>query len=229
MKTARTSFDVVLVAASYGAHQSLPILLSGIPEDFPAAILIAYHVRRPASFMVELLQKTCALPVRWATEGEPVTPGRVVLAAPDYHLTIRPDQTLSCNSLRVWNFVRPSADVLFQSAAEVWRERCVAAVLSGMGRDGALGARAIKNAGGRVLAEHPSSCASFAMPQAAIETGAVDFVLSVQRLASAIVSLVTIPGVADLFRVSPDFALSHAYQYRSYRYPTDLPSLDRSS
>ncbi|HEX2055671.1 MAG TPA: chemotaxis protein CheB [Nitrospiraceae bacterium] len=85
--------------------------------------------------------------------------------------------------------------------------------MSGLGRDGALGARAIKNAGGRVLVQDRTSCASFEMPRAAIETGSADFVLPLEDLASALIALVTVPGAADLFRVTPGFSLANAYRY----------------
>lgn len=124
------------------------------------------------------------------------------------------DKTLSlCRSQRI-NFLRPSADLLFESVADVWKRRSIGVILSGLGKDGALGSRAIKNAGGRVLALDRSSCASFGMPLAAIETGAVDFVLPLPDLASALITLVTVPGAAQLFRVSPAFSLSHAYRHR---------------
>lgn len=81
-----TGFDVVTVACSYGAIQSLQPLLATLPSDFPATILVAYHATHPSSFMVEILQKITKLPVAWAEDGEAVLPGRVVVAPPDQHL-----------------------------------------------------------------------------------------------------------------------------------------------
>ena len=106
------------------------------------------------------------------------------------HLLVNPDLTLSLSQSELVHFVRPSADLLFESVAASTKERAVAVVLSGTGSDGAMGVRAIKKMRGTVIAQDESSSEFFGMPSAAIHTACVDFVLPLAEIASALVTLV---------------------------------------
>jgi two-component system chemotaxis response regulator CheB len=216
------AFDLVVVASSVGGIPALKQLLSAIPADFSAALAVVQHMSTGPSPLVHILGRMTRLPVKWAEDGAAVEPGAVVVAPPDRHLLIRMDRTFGLlNSAKI-NFVRPAADLLFESAALAFGERTLGVVLTGSGKDGAVGARAIKNRGGRVLAQGRPSCLNFQMPLASIETGAVDFVLPLEHIATALVALVTVPGAAHLFRVSPDFSLAHVRRYR-HAPPFSLP------
>jgi len=117
-------------------------------------------------------------------------PGAVYIAPPDRHLLVNPDGTLSLSQSELVHFVRPSADLLFESVAASYRERAIAVVLTGTGSDGSMGVQAIKKMGGTVIAQNQQSAEFGGMPAAAVQSGAVDFVLPLDEIASALVTLV---------------------------------------
>ena len=140
--------------------------------------------------MAEILSRRTPLEVKQAEAGEIVRPATVYIAPPDLHLLANSDGTLGLTQTELVHFLRPSADLLFESVAAAYRDRAIALVLTGSGSDGAMGVRAIKKMGGTVLAQDEQSSEYFSMPSAAIETGAVDFVLPLDEIPAALVSLV---------------------------------------
>jgi two-component system chemotaxis response regulator CheB len=140
--------------------------------------------------MADILARRTALHVKQAQEGDHLEAGTVYIAPPNRHLLVNPDATLSLSQSELVHFVRPSADLLFESVAASTKENAIAVVLSGTGSDGAMGVRAIKKMAGTVIAQDQSSSEFFGMPGAAIQTGAVDFVLPLGEIASALVTLV---------------------------------------
>jgi two-component system, chemotaxis family, protein-glutamate methylesterase/glutaminase len=196
---AKRPFDVVAMTASLGGLDALSRVLGALPPDFPLPILVVQHLSsRSPSHLVELLSRRCALPVTWAQPGRLLRPGVVYIAPPDRHLLVGIARSVRLSERPHVQFVRPSADVLFESVAASYRERAIAVVLTGSRSDGARGARAIKRAGGRVLAQDEATCAAFGMPEAAIATGSVDFVLPLLTIAPALVALTMAPGAAAL-------------------------------
>ena len=201
-------FDVVAIAASSGGVQAVSALLSELPPDFPAAILLVQHLpsaETVSSNLDMVLSWRSAIPVRWAEPGRLLAPGVVLLAPQDRHLSVAesPEGTriVRLSSEPKINRVRPAADPLFWSVARHYEERAIAVVLSGMLNDGAEGTRAIFDRGGRVLVQDRATSHSFGMPGAALATGAVDFALSPKMLAHALTTLVMAPGGADWFSV----------------------------
>jgi two-component system, chemotaxis family, protein-glutamate methylesterase/glutaminase len=185
------SFEVVAVAASAGGLTALSRVLSELPADFPVPILIVQHLDpRHRSLMVEILEKRTPLRVEQARDKMEMEPGTVYIAPPDYHLLVDADGTLSLSHSELVHFVRPSADLLFESVAASYRERAIAVVLTGTGRDGSMGVKAIKTMGGTVLAQDEDTSEFFGMPGAAIETKCVDFVLPLEDVAPALIALV---------------------------------------
>jgi two-component system, chemotaxis family, protein-glutamate methylesterase/glutaminase len=188
------SFDVVAVASSAGGLAALTKLLSGLPESFPAALLVVQHLDpRHRSLMAEILSRRTALEVRQAEDGDAIVAGSVYIAPPDNHLLANADGTLSLTQSELVHFVRPSADLLFESVAAAYGDRAIAVVLTGSGSDGSMGVEAVKKTGGTVIAQDETTSQFFAMPSAAIETGKVDFVLPLDEIALALCSLVTGP------------------------------------
>ena len=188
---ARGAFDVVAIASSAGGLAALTKTLSGLPADLPAGILVVQHLDpRHRSLMAEILSKRTELLVKQAEEGDVLVAGTVYIAPPDRHLLANADGTLALTQTELVHFVRPSADLLFESVAAAYRERAIAVVLTGSGSDGAMGVRAIKKTGGTVLVQDEESSEFFAMPSAAIETGDVDFVLPLGDISAALLSLV---------------------------------------
>lgn len=189
------SFDVVAIASSAGGLVALTATLSGLPTDLPAAVLVVQHLDpRHRSLMAEILSRLTRLTVKQAEEAESIERGSVYIAPPDRHMLANPDHRLSLTRTELVHFVRPSADLLFESVAATYRERAIALVLTGSGSDGSMGIKAIKKTGGTVIAQDESTSEFFAMPKAAIRTGEVDFVLPLDEIAPTLVSLVV--GVA---------------------------------
>jgi two-component system chemotaxis response regulator CheB len=187
----RAAFEVVACAASAGGLNALGQLVSGLPPDFPAAIVVVQHLDpRHRSLMAEILSKRTKLRVQQAQEGQSLGPGTVFIAPPNRHLLVNPDGTLGLSESELVHFLRPSADLLFESAAASFRERAIGVVLSGTGRDASMGVTAIKKMGGTVIAQDPGSAEFPGMPEAAIETGNVDFTLRLDEIADALVTLV---------------------------------------
>jgi two-component system chemotaxis response regulator CheB len=185
------AFDVVALAASAGGLMALSQVLSTLPAGFPAAVTVVQHLDpRHRSLMAEILGRRTILLVKQADEGERLSPATVYIAPPDRHLLVNPDGTLSLSQTKLVHFVRPSADLLFESVAASYRERVIAVVLTGTGSDGSMGVQAIHKMGGTVIAQDEKSSEFYGMPEAAIKTGNVDFVLPLSEIAAALVTLV---------------------------------------
>lgn len=202
------AFDVVAMAASLGGLDALSCVLGALPPDFPMPVLVVQHLSaRHPSHLVELLGRRCSLTVTWACHGQFLRPGMIYIAPPDRHLLASRARMVRLAQTPHVEFVRPSADVLFESVAAVYRARAIAVVLTGTRRDGARGAGAIKRAGGRVLVQDEATCAAFGMPQAAIAAGCVDFALPLPAVAPALVALTMVPGAAALLDRSSRVAI----------------------
>jgi two-component system chemotaxis response regulator CheB len=188
---ASSSLRVVALAASSGGLAALTRVLSALPADFPAAVLVVQHlVKDHPSLLAEILRCRILLPVEDARGGERLTAGRVFLAPPDHHLIVGPDGVLSLTQAPPVHFVRPSADVLFASIADSVGPGGIAVVLTGTGCDGADGVIAVKSHGGLVIVQDEATSAAFGMPGAAFATGSADRVLPLAEIAPALVALV---------------------------------------
>ena len=189
--TTGAAFDIIALAASAGGLTALSRVLAALPADFPAVIVVVQHLDpRHRSLMADILSRRTPLRVKQAEEGEQVAPATVYIAPPNRHLLINPDGTLSLSQSELVHFLRPSADLLFESVAASYRERAIAVVLTGTGSDGAMGVQAIKKMGGTVIAQDEASAEFFGMPSAAIHSGSVDFVLPLDEIPTALVTLV---------------------------------------
>jgi two-component system chemotaxis response regulator CheB len=183
-------FEIVALAASAGGLKALTDVLAALPREFPAALVVVQHLDpRHRSLMAEILGKRTALRVTEAREGDRLEAGLAFIAPPNRHLLVNPDHTLSLTQSELVHFVRPSADLLFESTAASYRERAIAVVLSGSGKDGAMGVKAIKKMGGTVIVQDEKTSEFFGMPEAAQQTGLVDFVLPLHEIAPALQTL----------------------------------------
>ena len=191
MKKDGRAFDIIGLAASAGGLKALSQVLAALPGDFPATIVVVQHLDpRHRSLMADILSRCTALKVKQAEEGERVAPATVYIAPPNRHLLVNPDSTLSLSQSELVHFVRPSADLLFESVAAIFKDRAIAVVLSGTGSDGAMGVKAIKKMGGTVIVQDEKSSEFFGMPNAAAQTGSADFTLPLEDISNALVSLV---------------------------------------
>ncbi len=187
MPNQRTTNPAVLViGCSAGGLEALRVLLPVLPANLSRPVVIVAHVAHDGvSLLPSILAKYCALPVQEAREREPVLAGHVYVAPPNYHLLIEPDYRFALSVDERVCYCRPAIDLLFQAAADVYREQVVGVILTGANSDGALGLLAIKQAGGYCLVQDPEGAVAETMPRAAIATGAADQVLPLPLLAQA--------------------------------------------
>jgi two-component system chemotaxis response regulator CheB len=175
--------DAVAIGASAGGVEVLSVLLSSLPASCRASFFIVMHIpRERPSLLAEVFNARCALPVREAEDKEPVQPGTVYFAPPDYHLLLDRGPILALSSDEPVHFSRPSIDVLFESAADIYGERLLGLILTGANQDGAEGLAAVGRAGGRTVVQEPGGAAVPFLPEAALQVGPVDFVLSLAQL-----------------------------------------------
>jgi two-component system chemotaxis response regulator CheB len=177
------TYELVVIGASWGGLRAVGLVLKGIGDESPAAIVVAQQ-RGPAGGerLAPLLQRHTRLPVREAEDKDELTPGSVFLAPPDYHTLIESDGTIALSTEEHVRHARPSIDVLFRSAAEAYRERCVGVVLTGANQDGAEGLALIKRLGGVAVVQDPRTAERREMPAAALEATNADLVLPLEEI-----------------------------------------------
>jgi two-component system chemotaxis response regulator CheB len=190
-RQAISSFDVVAIAASAGGLNAINVVLSNLPAMFPATIVVVQHLDpRHRSLMAEILARNTSLRVKQAEDGETMQASTVYIAPPDRHLLVNSDSTLALSQSELVHFVRPSADLLFESVAANHKERAIAVVLTGTGSDGSMGVQAIKKMGGTVICQDFNTAEFTGMPLAAMQTKCSDFSLPLDEIAAALVTLV---------------------------------------
>jgi len=181
--------NCVTVASSTGGPMALCHLCSALPENFPVPILLVQH--NTSGFdksFVQWLNGYSHLKVQLAEEGTIPCGGNLYVAPTDKHIIIN-NSGIAFDDSEPVNNQKPSADVLFKSASGIYRDSLVSIVLTGMGNDGAEGTRLVRQAGGITIAQDETSSMIFGMPQAAIETGSVEFILPLNEIPNKLVSL----------------------------------------
>jgi two-component system chemotaxis response regulator CheB len=166
-------------------------VLSALPSDFPVPIVVVQHLDpHHPSMLPQILARRCSIAVKQAEEGDVLRPAMAFIAPPDQHLLVNGDGTLSLSHSDLVHFVRPSADLLFESVAASHEDRTIAVVLTGTGSDATRGVQAVDKMGGWVIAEDPETADFAGMPSAAVGTGAVDEVRELEEIAGRLVELV---------------------------------------
>lgn len=181
---------VVAIASSTGGPRALQEVIPKLPSDIKASILIVQHM--PKGFtksLAERLDSLSQIDVKEAKEDDVLREGLALIAPGDYHMVVKRGEDGVVVKLNqdppLWG-VRPAADIMMLSVAEVFKNRVVGVVLTGMGRDGANGLKKIKEYGGITIAEDKSTCVVFGMPKVAIEEGAVKMVAPLNEIADKI-------------------------------------------
>ncbi|MCM2492653.1 chemotaxis protein CheB [Burkholderia glumae] len=184
------AFEAVVLGASAGGIEVLNRLLPALPAGFGAAVLIVTHLPADSpSHLAQTFARRCVLPVIEPDAGEPLRPARVYVAPPAYHMLVDDDRSVALSVDARVRFSRPSIDVLFESAAHVYRERLLGILLSGANDDGTAGLEAVRAHGGTAWVQAPDSAASPVMPRTAIEHHAADDVLSPAEMARRLAAL----------------------------------------
>jgi len=183
---------LIAIGASAGGPAALATLLSGLPKAFPAALVIVQHVdERFAVGMADWLNRDSPLPVRVAQEGDRLIPGTVLLAGTNDHLTLKAEDRIGYAPEPRDYAYRPSIDVFFDSVNAHWSGEAVGVLLTGMGRDGAKGLKALRSQGHYTIAQNQATSAVYGMPKAAAALGAAIDILPIERIA---------PRLIDMFR-----------------------------
>ena len=182
--------EAIVVGTSAGGVQALSELLPALPAGAKAAVFVVLHLPRDRpSLLVEVFSHKCALAVSEAADKEPVAPGTVYFAPPNYHLLIDRGPQLALSADEPVHHSRPSIDVLFESAAEVYRDRLLGVILTGANEDGAAGLAAVHDAGGVTVIQEPRSAQSSHMVLSALQRQSPDLVLPLPKIAELFGSL----------------------------------------
>jgi len=215
---------LVIVGASLGGFDALKILLGALPADLGAPVVVIQHQGTSSGELGGLLQRYAALPVCDVEDKQGIGPGRVYLAPAGYHLLEEPGSFALSTDAPV-EYARPSIDVTFESAAEAYGAGVVGVVLTGAGRDGALGLAHVKRRGGRAIVQDPATAHRSDMPAAALASVTVDWVLPLTEIAPRIVALCG----ADTSRPRPRAAPSPDADSPECRLPIPRQSQPRAS
>ncbi|MCG0238034.1 MAG: chemotaxis response regulator protein-glutamate methylesterase [Firmicutes bacterium] len=179
---------LVVIGCSTGGPGALHQVLPRLPADLPVGILVVQHM--PPGFtrsLAERLNEISAIAVKEAEEGDPILPGQALVAPGGYHMLVGPGGRVRLDQSPPVHGVRPAVDPTLESAVREYGGRVLAAILTGMGYDGARGALAVKKAGGLCVAEDASTCVVYGMPRAVVTMGLADAVLPIHEVAAAIV------------------------------------------
>lgn len=184
---ARLRFPVVVIGASTGGPRIVQQILHALPETFDAAVLVVQHIAEGFSTgMVEWLATNCSLPVKLAAEHDRIQRGIILVAPDSFHLFVEPDGRIHLDVQPMLQ--RPSVDIAMQTAASVFGTYTTGVLLTGMGRDGAIGMQHIRQAGGYTIAQDEASCSIYGMPRAAVELDVVDDILSPEGVIQTLIS-----------------------------------------
>jgi two-component system chemotaxis response regulator CheB len=180
----RARISAVVIGASAGGVEALTEILPALPAGFRPATFIVLHLpRERPSLLVEIFARRCAVPIREAGDKEPIEPGTVYFAPPDYHLLIEKNRQIALSADEPVSYSRPSIDVLFESAAEAYGPELLGIILTGGNEDGAAGLQAVHRAGGVTVVQNPHNAKVPLMVVSALQRGPADFLLSLGEIA----------------------------------------------
>ena len=177
------SYQAIVIGASSGGLHALKRLLPALPAEFPCPVLIVQHIS-PVSenYLTVILDKVSKIRVKEADEKEVIRPGTAYIAPPDYHMLVEAGKTLSFSVEDKVNYSRPSIDVLFQTAADAYKEHLIGILLTGANADGSEGMTYIKKRGGFTIVQDPAEAESPFMPKSAIQHNPPDLILTLDGI-----------------------------------------------
>ena len=177
------TYKVIVIGTSAGGLKVLKELFAALTPNFTLSVLVVQHLSPQSDgFMAHYLNKLSHLTIKEADAGELLLPNHAYIAPANYHLLVEKDHSLSLSVSEKVSYARPSIDVLFESAAEVFLDQLIGIVLTGANDDGAKGLINIHQFGGLTIVQDPAEAEVSAMPLAAIQTGKVDHVLGMSEI-----------------------------------------------
>ena len=183
-------YEIVVIGVSAGALAALQIVLPALPVAYALPVVVVQHLHPwQENTLIFTYDEMCAVEVKEADEKESIRANCIYFAPPNYHLLIEDDRTFTLSIDPKVHFSRPAVDVLFESAVDVYGSGVVGVILTGANHDGAAGLQCIKRAGGLAVVQDPQTAVAAAMPQAAIDTTIVDYVLPLAEIGSFLATL----------------------------------------
>ena len=182
-----------MIGSSAGGLNALKVLFHGLGDRFNIPVIIVQHISADSeNYLIQILNDIRKLQVKEADEKERPMPGMAYLAPPNYHLLLEPDRTFTLTIDERVNYARPSIDVLFETAAEAYKDKLIGIILTGANNDGSKGLKKIKEFGGLAIVQDPETAEVASMPRAAILTSAVDHIIPLEEIAPLLNSLTDI-------------------------------------
>jgi len=183
-------YEAIVIGVSSGGMSALKYIFSALPAGFSTPIIIVQHINSNSdNEWIKLLNNKSNLTVKEADEKEKIVSGTAYIAPSNYHLLIEKDKTFSLTIDERVNFARPSIDVLFESAAEAYKNKLIGIVLTGSNNDGAKGIKCIKELGGLAIIQDPETAESSIMPASAIAAILPDYILSLEKIVQLLIKI----------------------------------------
>jgi two-component system, chemotaxis family, protein-glutamate methylesterase/glutaminase len=184
------NYEAIVIGVSSGGLKAMKVIFSILPKDFSTPIIIVQHISAQSDNQwIRLLNDQSNLLIKEADEKEKIEHGSVYIAPPNYHLIIEMDKTFSLTINERVNFARPSIDVLFESAAEVYKNKLIGVILTGSNNDGTLGLKRIQECGGMTIVQNPETAESSCMPASAIAAIKPDYILPLKEITALLISI----------------------------------------
>ena len=188
--TTRRRYEAIVIGSSAGGLNALKVLFRGLSEGFHIPLIIVQHISADSeNYLIQILNDIRVLQVKEADEKEQPMPGMAYLAPPNYHLLLEPDRTFTLTIDERVNYARPSIDVLFETAAEAYKDKLIGIILTGANNDGSRGLKRIKDLGGLTIVQDPDTAEVESMPRAAIQATLTDHILPLEEIAAFLNSL----------------------------------------
>ncbi len=183
-------YKAIVIGVSSGGMAALKAILPSLPSNFSMPVIIVQHIGvNSENHWIDILSKICRINIKEADEKEKIIAGTVYVAPANYHLLIEKDETFSLSIDERVNYARPSIDILFETAAETFKEHLIGIILTGSNNDGAAGLKKIKDCGGIVIVQDPATAESGFMPSAAIASTRTNNVLPIEKITELLIQL----------------------------------------
>ncbi len=183
-------YKAIVIGTSHGGLEALKLILPRLEKGFPLSVIVVLHIGdHNNDIFIRHTNADCHLQVKEAESNEPILPGTIYFAPPNYHLLVEDNFTFSLSISEKLHFSRPSIDILFESAAWVYNKSLIGVILTGANSDGAYGLKVIKEFGGKTIVQNPCHALSPAMPSAALKIAKPEIRLPLEEIAAKLIEL----------------------------------------